>query len=428
MMKLKKMYLCKKVSMNKTNGFFPFVGIHSEKKGEKMKKLFICIVLFIIPFTASFAQNLYDALMESIEANNSTLKALRAQAETQKLANYTGIYLPNPEVEFNYLWGNPAAIGNRTDFSISQTFDFPSAYSYREHIAELQSANAELAYKSERMSILLSAKKTVIELVYRNARMKELLFRLQNAERISETTQTKLDKGDANILEYNKSRLNLTAIQAEITGLNAERTALLSELRRLNGGEAIDISEDEFSPSTLPADFESWYADMEQINPVLQYVKGEIAVSREQLKLSRSLTLPKFKTGYMSEKIVGEHFQGITVGVTIPLWENKNRLKQARSQIKTSETVLEDQKIQFYNRLQSQYLKASVLQKNASHLRQSTVENRNDALLKKALDAGEISLLTYLMEIGYYYDALEKVLATERDYELAVAELNAIAM
>lgn len=393
-----------------------------------MKKIFIWLLLFITPFTASFAQNLYNALMDSIEANNSTLKALRAQAETQKIANYTGIYLPNPEVEFNYLWGNPAAIGNRTDISITQTFDFPSAYRHRKQIAELQNINAELAYKSERMRILLSAKQTAIELVYLNARMKEMLFRLQNAERISETTRIKLDRGDANMLDYNKARLNLTAIQAEITGLDATRTALLSELRRLNGGKTIDIPEDEFSPSPLPAGFASWYAEMEQINPVLQYVKGEIAISREQLKLSRSLTLPKFTTGYMSEKIVGEHFQGITVGVTIPLWENKNRLKQARSQIKTSETVLEDQKIQFYNRLQSQYLKASVLQKNASQLRQSIAESRNDLLLKKALDAGEISLLTYLTEIGYYYDALEKVLATERDYEQAVAELNAIAL
>ena len=393
-----------------------------------MKKLFIPLVLLIIPFTALFAQNLYDALMDSIEANNSTLQALRAQAETQKIANYTGIYLPNPEVEFNYLWGNPAAIGNRTDISITQTFDFPSAYRHRKQIAELQNVNVELLYKSERMRILLSAKQTAIELVYLNARMKEMLFRLQNAERISETTRIKLDRGDANMLDYNKARLNLTAIQAEITGLDATRTTLLSELRRLNGGKTIDIPEDEFSPSPLPADFASWYAEMEQINPLLQYVKGEIAISREQLKLNRSLTLPKLTTGYMSEKIVGEHFQGITVGVTIPLWENKNRLKQARSQIKTSETVLEDQKIQFYNRLQSQYLKASVLQKNASQLRQSIAESRDDLLLKKALDAGEISLLTYLTEIGYYYDALEKVLATERDYELALAELNAIVM
>jgi hypothetical protein len=36
--------------------------------------------------------------------------------------------------------------------------------------------------------------------------------------------------------------------------------------------------------------------------------------------------------------------------------------------------------------------------------------------------------LDYLTEIGYYYDALEQVLATERDYELAVAELNAMGL
>ena len=28
--------------------------------------------------------------------------------------------------EFNYLWGNPSAIGNHTDFNISQTFDIPT--------------------------------------------------------------------------------------------------------------------------------------------------------------------------------------------------------------------------------------------------------------------------------------------------------------
>jgi hypothetical protein len=49
-------------------------------------------------------------------------------------------------------------------------------------------------------------------------------------------------------------------------------------------------------------------------------------------------------------------------------------------------------------------------------------------LLKKALDAGEISLLTYLMEVEYYYDAINKVLEAERDYELAAAELSAVEL
>jgi outer membrane protein TolC len=130
----------------------------------------------------------------------------------------------------------------------------------------------------------------------------------------------------------------------------------------------------------------------------------------------------------MSEKIVGEHFQGVTVGVSIPLWENKNRIRQAKAQTQAAESMLEDSKIQFFNRLQSLYLKAAALQQSAQKLRQSLTENSNEPFLQKALGAGEISLLNYLLEIEFYYNAVNKVLEVERDFELATAELWAVEM
>ncbi len=68
------------------------------------------------------------------------------------------------------------------------------------------------------------------------------------------------------------------------------------------------------------------------------------------------------------------------------------------------------------------------MQKNARRIRQSLENNNNEPLLKKALDAGEISLLNYLLEIEYYYNAVNKALEAERDFELAVAELQAVEM
>ncbi|MDD2327769.1 MAG: TolC family protein [bacterium] len=393
-----------------------------------MKTQLIGIILTLIPLTVSLAQHPYDRVLESVESNNNTLKALREQAATEKITNRTGIYLPDPEVEFHHLWGSPQAIGNRTDFSVTQSFDFPTAYGHRREIADLQDRNAALTYQSERIGILLEANQMTIGMIYLNARKSELRLRLANAERISATTRKKLDNGEANILEYNKAQLNLTAIEAEMSLLQAEQAALESELRRLNGGKEIKITDDHYPPSVLPANFASWVAEMEQINPLLQYVKGEIAIGRQQVKLSRALTLPRFKAGYMSEKVVGEQFQGIAVGISLPLWENKNRIQEARARVKTTEAILEDQKRQLYNHLEGAYLKASVLQKNATRLRQSLTIYRSETLLKKALDAGEISLLDYLTEVGYYYDALDKVLETERDYELAVAELNAMGL
>lgn len=391
-----------------------------------MKSL-IYILIYFVPF-AAMAQDGYDAVLQLIETNNTTLAALREQTESQKIGNRTGIYISNPEVEFNYLWGNPSKIGHRTDFAVRQSFDFPTAYGHRRNIADLQNANAELVYKSERTNLLLLAKQTCIELVHYNALVKEYSVRLDNAQRIADTYRIRLDKGDANILEYNKAKLNLATIQTELTKIEAERVALLAELKRMNGGKEISLSQDEFFPPALPVNFEEWYSSAEAKNPVLQYVKGEINIGKEQVRLNRALSLPKFSTGYMSEKVVGEQYQGITLGVSIPLWEKKNTQRYAQARVKASEMALVDAKNQFYNRLESLYGKASVLRQNALEFRRTITANRNDALLKKALDSGEISLLDYLLEIGYYYDAIVQALEIERDYELALAELSAVEL
>jgi outer membrane protein TolC len=313
---------------------------------------------------------------------------------------------------------------------------------HRNKIANLQNGNAELQYKAERLNILLLAKQTCIELAYYNALVKEYSVRLQNAGHIAEATKTKMDKGEANILEHSKAQINLTAIQAAAAQMETERTALLLKLKQLNGGKEPDIYELQITKqhSALAnneddethnlqfviRNFEEWYAAAESKNPLLQYVSAQIEISRQEIKLNRAMALPRFSAGYMSEKVVGQHFQGISLGMSIPLWENKNRVKQAKMQAQAAETAFADSRIQFYSRLQTLYQKAAALQQNAHKLRQSFKNNNSEPLLKKALDAGEISLLNYLLEIEYYYETVNAVLETERDCELAIAELQSV--
>lgn len=370
----------------------------------------------------------YMAVLQEIEANSTTLKALREQAETNKLANRTGIYLSNPEVEFNYLWGNPSSIGNRTDVSVKQSFDFPTAYTYKGKIAKLENQNTDLKYKSERINVLLSAKQLCIELVYYNALIKEYEVRLVDAEIIAQSYKQKLESGETNQIENNKAQMNLITVKNEITRINVEKENVLSELKRLNGNKEIAFKTSAFILSPLPANFEEWYVEAETKNPVLQYVRGQVEVNEKSVKLNRALGLPKFSAGYMSEKIVGEHFQGVSVGVSIPLWENKNRIKHAKSAVLTAKTVAEDTRIQFYTRLQNLFVKASNLQKTVLSYRSSLSTYNNAGLLKKALDMGEISLLDYLLEIQYYYDAINKTVTAERDFEMALAELSAVEL
>ena len=100
-----------------------------------MKTILISIIVFFASISL-YAQNSVVTVLKAVEENNTTLKALKETTKAQKLENKTGIYLSNPEVEFNYLWGNPSAIGNRTDFSISQTFDIPTITGMKSKIAD----------------------------------------------------------------------------------------------------------------------------------------------------------------------------------------------------------------------------------------------------------------------------------------------------
>lgn len=388
----------------------------------------IISILAILASTSLFAQNNMSSVLSSIEENNTTLKALRESAEADKLENKTGLTLSNPEVGFNYLWGNPDNIGNRTDFSITQTFDIPTITGMKSRVANEKNNLIEWQYKADRMNILLEAKQYCIELTYYNALKKELDLRLQHAETIADGYKQRMDRGDANILEYNKVRLNLSTIQGEMSKIDVERNVLIEQLKRLNGGNEIRLDDYQFGNVELPLNFDDWYVQAEQNNPVLAYVKQEIEVSKRQVSLSKAMGLPTFSAGYMSEKVVGQRYQGISVGVSIPLWENKNRVRQAKAAVRAAESREADNKQQFYGQLQILYSRTFGLKATAENYRKSMETANSTDLLKKALDAGEISLLEYILEIGLYYDTVNQALEAERDYQKAYAELSAVEL
>lgn len=393
-----------------------------------MKKIISGILVLFTALSAS-GQDLYAPVLKQIEQNSTTLEALKEQMEAQKLGNKTGLTPTNPEVEFGYLWGNPATIGNRKDINVRQTFDFPTVYAQRGRLSDLQNNSAEYQYKSQRMELLLSAKSFCIELVYYNALGKLYERQLENAKQIADAYERMNRTGDANRLEYNKAILNCTNMENEVKRINLERERLLSELTRLNGGNPVAFDWATYDHAFVqPADFENWYAAAETENPALQYLKSQVEVNSRQIKLSQASSLPKFSVGYMGEFVTGQKFQGMTVGMSIPLWENKNKVKQAKAAAKASERIAEDAKMQYYNRLKNLYAQVSELQENVRRYNSVFERNDNDKLLFKAYSNGEISLLNYLLEVEYYFVAYDKRLQAERDLELALAELNAYSL
>jgi outer membrane protein TolC len=388
-----------------------------------MKLKYILISIIFISVDA-FAQSSIENILQEVENNNTTLSALRLKVDADKLGNKTEIYLQNPEVEFNYLWGNPDVIGNRIDISVTQSFDFPTAYSYKNQISELKNEQLTLEYEKQRKDILLKTKMICNDLIYLNRIIEEYEQRIENATHLVDLFQIKFEKGEANILDYNKAKLGLLDVNKKAESYKLDRNVKLAELARLNGGNTIQFTKSDFPVAVISENFDTWYTEMEQNNTVLSWLKLESEIRQKNEKLNTALSLPKFQTGYMSEKVVGEQFHGVTLGLVVPLWENKNKVKQAKANIDAAEAEVADNKVQFYNYLKGLHAKAVQLQKTLSDYQEELAICNNTELAVKALDAGEISMIDYIMEITIYYESVKNMMEIEKELNLTLAELN----
>lgn len=387
-----------------------------------MKKIVLLNSLFLITF-GILAQTETSRVLSEIEKNNTTLEAYRNLNEAQKMENQTGIYPENPEVEYHYLWGSPVAMGKRQDVAVRQSFDFPTSYGLKKKIAGVQNEQADLNYRMKRSEVLFRAKTVCTELIYLNAMHRELEKREGDATEIFEAFEAKFENGETNIIEKNKARLNLLNAQKAIRENETQRNVLLAELKRLNGGVEIGFIQNDFAPAELPANFDAWFEKNREQNLLLQMTSRQIEMREKQVKLTKALNLPKFSTGYMSESVEGEAFKGIALGVTIPLWEHKNTVKVAGLQQKVAEEMAADAQVQSYNRLKSHYEKALQLQETLNDYTEVLESVNSTGLLKKALDAGEISLIDYLMELSLYYDTLDNILSIKNELHRALAGL-----
>ena len=397
-------------------------------KYQNINKLLLSICFCAGAAISASAQTSTEAILRQIEENNPLLKAAAADVEAEKLENRSGAILENPEFEFNYLWGADG-IGNRRDFRVTQAFDVATLTGMKSRQVAGLNELAALQYKAERLNVLLEAKQACIDLIYYNALKAELNTHLEQAQTLVSAFEKRLKAGGANVLDLNKAKVHLTTVRGQISQLEVERQTLLAKLKSLNGGNDITLDDSAYDLSDdLQADFDSWYTSASLKNPVLQYIRQEVAVGQKQLSIDKTAWVPELTVGYMSELTTADKFRGVTVGVNIPLWSNANKVKQSKARIAAAESRKAAAEQQFYFDLLAQYNRAASLKENSELLRASLSETDSRDYLLTAQSRGEISMIEYLVETDQYYEALEQTLTAERDYHQALALLNAVEL
>jgi len=381
----------------------------------------ICMCVFTIQLQA---QSGLETVLTDISKNNKTLQTQSKYWEAQTLQYHTGNTLYDPIVSYDFMRGTPNAIaGNQTDINVIQRFDFPTVYGKRKNLANEKSKQADFSITANRQEILLEAKKICIELVYRNKLQEKIIERKTKTEKFLTDFQTKLDRGEGNVLDVNKAKLQLIEInkdyQLNISAINQ----LNQRLTELNGGIEIVFNETVYPEYSPVPPFEELEETIENNDPVRKYLEQQTVIAQKQIGVTKALTLPKFEAGYHYQGILGQNFHGVRVGMSIPLWENKNRVKQSQAELSVTEVQLNEHKNEHFYDIKQLYEKYTNLQKTLDEY-QSVLGNINSIqLLDKALAYGEITTIQYFLEAGFFYTANNNYLQAEKKYYEVIVEL-----
>ena len=308
------------------------------------------------------AQSGIGEVLKSIEANNKTLQAGQQLNESQKLEAKTGKFLPNPTVELNQLWADRSVGGNSYEFAAVQSFDFPTTYFNKNKLSKLKINTADHQYAVTRQEILLKAQQTCQEIIYLRKQHALLEKRLHNAEQLEQLYRERLALGDANQMEYNKIQLEKVNANNASRRNAAALRAQLELLQSLNGGLPIEFLDTAYAmTTTLPAyeELESAYL---AADPNLKSLNSESESAQREIKVNRALTLPKFDLGYRRNGGSSETLNGFRIGMSIPLWENRNTVKQAKAKAEYAVLNLEDNTQTLKATLRDLYLQAQALE------------------------------------------------------------------
>ncbi len=375
-----------------------------------MKSYIIVAVLSVLAGGLS-AQTSMEEVLRSVEANNKDLRANGQLLQSRKLEARLDNNLPDPSVSYSHFWGNKEGMGFTGEFVASQSFDFPSVYVQQHKLTRAKSAGLDRQGMAFRQQILLQVKEVCLDLVLLNQQKGLLDTRLGDAERLSALYATRLEKGNANILETNKIDLELLNAQTEARMNEAARVAKLRELATLNGGIEIEFTDTVYALPEEELSFDELRAEAMRSDPRLQALRSDQATALRQLDVSRAKGLPGFELGYrMNPSSGGERFNGFLVGISIPLFSNRNNVRQAKAQARYAEMQLESASFAEENGLRQLYDQSVALRRSIDEYKEVLGSRNSLALLNKAIQAGQISMIEYFVDVTTYYQSVQNYL------------------
>lgn len=369
------------------------------------------------------AQNGIEQVLKNIESNNKELQANAQLIASQKLEAKTDNNLPDPTLSYAHLWGSKDKSETIGELVVSQSFDFPSLYVTRNKLNRLKAGTYDSQASVFRQDMLLQAKEVCLDIIMLRQQKHILEERLSNAEELAKMYAKRLQTGDANALETNKINLELLNVRTEASLNETALRNKLQELNALNGNIPVVFEEKQYPAIPFPGDYQIVKSEVMAADRTLMALGNESLVARKQIAVNKSQWLPKLELGYRRNTETGVPFNGVVVGVSFPIFENRNKVKIAKAQALNIDLQKDNATLQVESQLAQLYHEAKTLHASMEEYRKTFQSQQDLELLKQALAGGQISMIEYFVEVSVIFQSHQNYLQLENQYQKAMARI-----
>ena len=389
-----------------------------------MKHQILSIAIVLMALAPNIEANNIDYVLQQIKLNNTQLKALNAEIEAQTADIKSSNNLSDPTIDGAYLFG-VGSIGDKWELGVSQEFDWPGIYSARGKVNKARIEALAQSYAQKQIEILSEARNICLEIICLNRRIKFENNILANLDSLYDKSLKGLEYGEISILDTNKLKIERLGVTQSIAGNKALLQAKIKQLEGLNGNIPLnDVASLSDYPEQQLHSLDEYLSQMKASDPQLRQISSEIEASNKQVSVTRMQNLPKFSLGYRHVNEIGDHFNGVGVGLSIPVFENRGKNKAAKAQAIASQLSFDDVISTRTAEITASHQKAVAVRQQLDGYRDALLKCNNIEILDKALYGGQISLINYLLELRYFIEAQNALIDLEFEYNTLITDLN----
>jgi cobalt-zinc-cadmium resistance protein CzcA len=360
-------------------------------------------------FSQSNSQLTLDEAIEMALQNNLKIEAASERVRSQEALSRSRIDIGDTEFFFSRSEFDPDQNLGVESYGISQELPFPTEFINQRKVGNAEIDLQEAGLSLTKAELIKRVRKAYYRVAYGHQQI-EILNELSDVyQRFIKAAELRYETGETGKLELTAARSRFRTTEAELMKAESNLNQYYLELRRWTYAKD-SVQLENVSVEQLANNFINGLNQMSlNVNPELNYLKGQSRVAEAELGLQRSQWLPELNLQYKMQEVAGnDGFYGFHIGLKVPLWFTAQHQRSRAARLESKAMSMEVQDYQFELQTRTEQLQSELeqLRIQVEFYQNEQIELAEELIntAQKSFEGGGINYVTY---VNYLDEATE---------------------